>query len=127
MITMLIVGPRLSAYFNSAARLGSGGPGRAPIEKYHHKGSMVLVDGTGRTEQYNVRLPSQSASGFLTSDISPQTSADICFGYVSVIVVRMTGHRYANPADKKIEPIINSMYRRKVVIGKGGRQPRSMR
>ena len=125
-ITMLIVG--------RVERVQFRGPGVAAaaevataIKKYYKAGSLVLVDGTARTEQYNVPTVPRN-SWVSSSSISAQARADICFGYVSVIVLKMSGDSFVNPADElNADELMHRMYQPEAVVGNGRQTTRSGR
>jgi 4-amino-4-deoxy-L-arabinose transferase-like glycosyltransferase len=80
--------------------------------------TFVLVDGSPRTDQYNV--PSVPPQSWLTSsDPSVQTIFNICDGRVSVIVLHPSGQSDSNPADVQIEVLAHSMGKRMAIAGSG--------
>lgn len=116
-ITMLIVGRVERVQFRGPGSVAAARVANA-IRNNYQPGSMILVDGAAMTEQYNVPAVPKN-SWISSSSISAQTHAAICFGYVSVIVIKMMEGNYVNPADEQIAPLVHQMYLRKAVAGKG--------
>jgi len=91
------------------------------IKKNYQAGTLILVDGTDKTDRYY--LPSIPEEQWVTSSSStapgPQTYGQICSGQVSIVVLRMTNHQYDNPNDELIAPLVQQMYSRKAIAGKG--------
>lgn len=119
-ITMLIVG--------RAERVQFRGPGvvaaqrvATAIKKNYQAGTLILVDGTDKTDRYY--LPSIPEEQWVTSSSAagpgPQTYGQICSGQVSIVVLRVTNHEYDNPNDELIAPLVHQMYSRKTVAGRG--------
>ena len=121
-ITMLIVG--------RAERVQFRGPGVAAaqrvvtaIKNNYRPGTMILVDGTDKTDRYY--LPSIPDDKWLASTSAaagpgPQMYAQICTGRVSVLVLRTTNGKFDNPNDYVIAPLVRKLFRPKLVAGQGG-------
>ena len=112
-LTMLIVG--------RVERVQFRGPGSvnaykiaAAIGVNYRKGSLVLVDGNIRTEQYNVPVVPQDS--WVPADWSVQTVGQICSGEVSIVVLRMTGHQAYG---QLITRILHRLYVKKADTGSG--------
>lgn len=116
-IMMLIVGRVERVQFRGPGSVSAHTIASAIAHNYT-PGSFVLVDGSARTMEYNV--PSIPPTSWLTSsDVGVQTMAQLCLGYVSVVVLRFTGQGYANPADQEITKILHRMFSRKAMTGGG--------
>jgi len=119
-ITMLIVG--------RAERVQFRGPGvvaaqrvATAIKKNYRAGTLILVDGTDKTDRYY--LPSIPEQDWITSSSEPgsgsQAYVRICSGSVSIVVLRATSGSYDNPNDEVIAPLVRKMFSRQAVAGKG--------
>ena len=123
-IMMLIVG-RIEGVQFSGPGSGNARKIALAIANNYTQGTFVLVDGSPRTDQYNV--PSVPPTKWLTSGNPAfqtilaefQTISQICNGQVSVIVLRPTGQNDPNPADVQITRFAHSMGTRKAIAGSG--------
>jgi len=117
-IMMLIVGRVEGVQFRGPGSVSAQTIAFAINHNYTNR-TLVLVDGSPRTDQYNVpKVP--PSSWISSSDMGVQTVADICNGYVSVVVLRFTGHSYDNPADQAIAVLLHRMFSKKATTGGGG-------
>jgi 4-amino-4-deoxy-L-arabinose transferase-like glycosyltransferase len=116
-IMMLIVGRVEGVQFSGP---GSGTAHKIALAIAHNyaRGTFVLVDGSPRTDQYNV--PSVPRRSWLTSsDPAVQTISQIYHCQVSVIVLRSSGQRDPNPADVQIAELAHRMFSRMAIAGSG--------
>ena len=116
-IMMLIVG-RIEGVQFSGPGSGNARKIALAIARNYTRGTFVLVDGSLRTDQYNV--PSVPTQSWLTSSDPPlQTISQICNGQVSVIVLRSTGQGPSSTADVQITELAKSMFSRMTIAGSG--------
>jgi 4-amino-4-deoxy-L-arabinose transferase-like glycosyltransferase len=116
-ITMLIVGRVERVQFRGPGSVAAQTVALAIAQNYT-RGTFVLVDGSPRTDQYNV--PSVPPQSWLTSsDPAFQTILHICNGQVSVIVLHATGPGDPSPADQRIPAPARSMFLRVAIAGSG--------
>jgi hypothetical protein len=118
-ITMLIVG--------RAERVQFRGPSVAvaqqiagAIRDNYQPGTMILVDGTDKTDRYYLpSIPSDRwvASTSAAAGPGPLMYARICSGQVSIVVVRMTSAQYENPNDEVIAPLLRRLFTKKTEVG----------
>jgi hypothetical protein len=116
-IVMLIVGRVEHVQFRGPGSIAAKTVASAIANNYIPQ-TWVLVDGSPRTDQYNV--PSVPSNRWLApSNLAVQTITAICHRKVSVVVLRTTGRSYANPADKAITALLQSMYSKMATTGSG--------
>jgi len=116
-LMMLIVGRIEGVQFSGPGSVNAHKIALAIAHNYA-RGTFVLVDGSPRTDQYNV--PSVPQRSWLTSsDPAFQTVLQICNGQVSVIVLHATGQGDTNPADVKIATYAHQLGTRMAIAGSG--------
>jgi 4-amino-4-deoxy-L-arabinose transferase-like glycosyltransferase len=116
-IMMLIVG-RIEGVQFSGPGSGNARKIALAIARNYTRGTFVLVDGSPRTDQYNV--PSVPPQSWLTSSAPAlQTISQISNCQVSVIVLRPTGQGASSSADVQITELAHHMFRRMAIAGSG--------
>jgi hypothetical protein len=116
-IMMLVVGRIEGVQFSGP---GSGNAHKIALAIAHNyaHGTFVLVDGSPRTDQYNV--PSVPSKSWLTSrDPMFETMLQIRCGHVSVIVLHGAGQSNTNPADVHITKLAHRLGTRMAIAGSG--------
>jgi len=118
-ITMLMVG--------RAERVQFRGPSVAAAEQVagairdnYQPGTLILVDGTDKTDRYY--LPSIPADKWVASTsaatrFDPRMYAQICNGLVSIVVLRKTNDQLDNPNDEVIAPLLKRLFTKKTQVG----------
>ena len=120
-ITMLIVGRAERVQFRGPSVAAAQRVATA-IKNNYQSGTLILVDGTDKTDRYYLpSIPEDKwvASTSAASGPGPQMYARICTGQVSIVVLRMTNEQFDNPNDQVIAPLLQRMFSRKAVAGKG--------
>jgi hypothetical protein len=116
-IMMLIVGRVERVQFRGPGRVAANTIASA-IARYHKPNTYVLVDGSPRTDQYNVR--SVASSWWLSSrDPEIETIMHICHRNVSVVVLRTTGPSDRSLVGPQLTNLVNTMFTRKAYTGSG--------
>jgi hypothetical protein len=120
-ITMLIVGRAERVQFRGPSVAAAQRVATA-IKKHYQSGTLILVDGTDKTDRYY--LPSIPDDKWVTTTSAaagpgPQMYAQICGGQVSIVVLRMTNGQFDNPNDEVIAPLLHRMFSKKSVFGQG--------
>ncbi|HUZ55540.1 MAG TPA: glycosyltransferase family 39 protein [Streptosporangiaceae bacterium] len=113
-LTMLIVGRVERVQFRGPGSVAAYTVALA-IQRNYRRGTLVLVDGNFRTDQYNV--PIVPKNSWVPADGNMQTVASICSGSVSILVLRMTGQNLDQIYGTQVAQLIHRMFVRKAVAG----------
>ena len=118
---MLIVGRAERVQFRGPSVVAAHRVATA-IKNNYQPGTLILVDGTDKTDRYYLpSIPEDKwiASTSASAGPGPQMYARICTGQVSIVVLRKTNEQFDNPNDEVIAPLLQQMFSRKTVAGKG--------
>jgi hypothetical protein len=113
-LTMLIVGRVERVQFRGPGSVAANTVALA-IQRYYRHGTLVLVNGNFRTEQYNV--PTVPKNSWDAADGGVQTIASICSGSVSILVLRMTEQNLDAAYGRQVARVIQRMFVRKAETG----------
>jgi 4-amino-4-deoxy-L-arabinose transferase-like glycosyltransferase len=113
-LTMLIVGRVERVQFRGPGSVAASTVALA-IEHNYRQGTLVLVNGSFRTEQYNV--PTIPKNSWDAAVGGVQTVASIRSCDVSILVLRMTGQTLDQAYGRNVAGLIHRMFIRKVETG----------
>jgi hypothetical protein len=119
-ITMLIVGRAERVQFRGPSIMVAQRVATA-IKNNYQSGTKIIVDGNDKTDRYY--LPSIPEENWIATTSAggpgPQMYVRMCTGEVSIVVLKKINNQFENPTDEVIAPLLERMFKRKTVAGKG--------